>query len=145
MTDLRTLLESKKFFRIPLRKLETGHFKLTIRINGIRGEFILDTGASTSCIGLDSVTHFGLNSEASEIKASGAGATNMETRIARDNDLTVGGRSLRNVDFILFDLYHINEALTQVNELPVQGILGADLLKKLRAVIDYGRNVLYVK
>ena len=28
---------------------------------------------------------------------------------------------------------------------PVDGIIGADILKKYRAVIDYGRNCFYLK
>lgn len=145
MTELRKLLERKKFFRIPLQKLQTGHYKLTVKVNGVKGNFILDTGASTSCIGFDSVVHFKLNSEASEIKAAGAGAINMTTRLTRSNTLSLGGKQLPRIDFILFDLKHVNEALSQVDEAPVHGILGADLLKKTRAVIDYGRNVLYIK
>jgi hypothetical protein len=49
------------------------------------------------------------------------------------------------MDFVLFDLSHVNEALQEVNEAPVHGIIGADFLKATRAVIDYGRNCVYVK
>jgi hypothetical protein len=46
---------------------------------------------------------------------------------------------------VLFDLSHVNEALLQVEEEHIHGIIGADFLKRTRAVIDYGRNCLYVK
>ena len=144
MTQLRELLEAKKFSRIPLRKLQSGHYCLTAKVNGISGTFILDTGASTSCIGFHSIPQFKLDTEDSEIKAAGAGAVNMETRLTRGNTLSMGNKLLKNTSFILFDLSHVNEALSQVEETPVQGILGADLLKTLRAVIDYGRNALYI-
>ena len=144
MTELRDLLESKNFSRIPLHRLGSGHYKIKATVNGISGNFIIDTGASTSCIGFDSIPYFNLNTEDSEIKAAGAGATNMETLLTRGNSLGIGGKTLNKTSFILFDLQHVNEALAQVDEVPVQGILGADLLKKLRAVIDYGRNALYI-
>jgi hypothetical protein len=48
------------------------------------------------------------------------------------------------MDFVLFDLSHVNEALQQTNEKEVHGILGADFLKRTRSVIDYGRNCLYI-
>lgn len=145
MTELRDLLESKEYHRIPLKRLKTGHYKLDVLVNGRKGEFILDTGASTSCIGLENTGYFHLNSLESEIKAAGAGAIDMETRISTGNRLKIGPLQKRNLDFVLFDLTHVNTALDQVEEDKVQGILGADLLKKYRAVIDYGRNVLFLK
>ena len=53
--------------------------------------------------------------------------------------------TLQKVDFVLFNMEHVNNALNQAGENSVHGILGADLLKKLRTVIDYGRNCAYFK
>lgn len=144
-TSLRDFLENQEFKRIPLKKLLTGHYKLSLQINGIKGDFILDTGASTSCVGFDDIDHFKLKNEASEVKAAGAGAINMDTQLAPNNSLIIGGKLLHGIDFVLFDLTHVNDALSQVHEKPIKGILGAELLKHLRAVIDYGRNCLYIK
>lgn len=138
-------MEAQGFYRVPLKKLATGHYKFTAKINGISGEFILDTGASTSCIGMISVSYFTLKSEESEIKAAGAGAINMDTKLARNNNFAIGKWHIKNMDFVLFDLSHVNEALRQAEEDMVHGIIGADFLKKMRSVIDYGRNCLYVK
>lgn len=138
-------MEGQNFERIPLKKLNTGHYKLSIKINNKKGDFILDTGASTSCIGFESASYFILNTVESEIKAAGAGAIDMETKIAINNQLEIGRLKLNNQDIILFDLSHVNSALHQVDENGIHGILGADLLKRLRAVIDYGRNCLYIK
>ncbi|MBE9490347.1 MAG: clan AA aspartic protease [Bacteroidetes bacterium] len=145
MTQLRNVLEGKGFYRIPLKKLKSGHYKFSAKINSILGNFILDTGASTSCIGFNSISYFSLKSEASSIKAAGAGAINMKTKLARNNSISIGLWNLNKIDFVLFDLTHVNEALQQVKEESVHGIIGADFLKKTRAVIDYGRNCLYVK
>lgn len=142
---MRAHLEQKGFHRIPLKKLSTGHYIFSAEINGVLGNFILDTGASTSCIGFRSSSYFLLISEDSKIKAAGAGAINMATKLSRKNDFSVGKWSRNDMDFILFDLSHVNEALEQVDEATVHGIIGADFLKTARAVIDYGRNALYVK
>jgi len=45
----------------------------------------------------------------------------------------------------LFDLSHVNTALTQHNAKKVDGIIGADILRKGKAIIDYNKNVLYLK
>ncbi len=145
MPSLRTFLENDDFHRIPLQKLKTGHYQLPLHINGVKGWFILDTGASTSCLNLEAASTFKLNTEESEIKAAGAGAINMETLMAKGNQLKIGGITLTKIDFVLFDMVHVNDALAQAEEGTVDGILGADLLKRLRAVIDYGRNCFYIK
>ncbi|MAZ73535.1 MAG: acid protease [Flavobacteriaceae bacterium] len=145
MSTLRTLLIETGFYRIPLTKIATGHYKFTAKINSVNGSFILDTGASTSCIGIDRISHFSLLNEDSEIKAAGAGAINMETQMARNNTFSVKKLQLSTTSFVLFDLSHVNEALAQADEKPIDGIIGADVLKKYRAVIDYGRNCFYLK
>jgi hypothetical protein len=39
-------------------------------------------------------------------------------------------------------MQHINATLMDQNAKPIDGILGADFLKKNRALIDYGNNTL---
>ena len=107
MVTLRTFLEDTGFYRIPLTKLATGHYKFTAKINQHRGSFILDTGASTSCIGIDRIEEFSLLNEDSEIKAAGAGAINMETQIARNNLFSVKKLSLSATDFVPVSYTHL--------------------------------------
>lgn len=143
--QLRTFLEAQGFYRIPLKRLATGHYLFSAKINDVPGHFILDTGASTSCVGLTDSSHFALISEESIIKAAGAGAINMETMLSRKNKFTTGKWIVKNMDFVLFDLSHVNQALQQAEEDPIHGIIGADFLKSHRSVIDYGRNCFYVR
>lgn len=143
--ELRQLLESKNFTRVPLKKLATGHYKTSIKVNNIKGDFIVDTGASTTCIGLTQAPNFKLEHEDSDVKASGAGSTNMFTRVSHNNSILIQNLEIKKFQVIVFDLSHVNQALVQVNEKPVDGIIGADFLKQTRTVIDYGRNCLYIK
>ena len=143
--QLRTFLEAQGFYRIPLKRIATGHYLFSAKINDIRGHFILDTGASTSCVDITDTSHFTLISEDSIIKAAGAGAINMETMLSRKNKFTIGKWIVKNMDFVLFDLSHVNQALQQAEEDPIHGIIGADFLKSHRSVIDYGRNCFYVR
>jgi predicted aspartyl protease len=145
LTTLRNFLELEGFYRIGLKKINSGHYKLSAKINGISGEFILDTGASTSCIGFVNADHFLLTSEESDVTAAGAGAINMKTKFARNNTLAIGIWKMDKMDFVLFDLSHVNEALIRAEESIIHGIIGADFLKLRRGVIDYGRNCLYIK
>lgn len=123
----------------------TNHFEVTAKINSVSGRFILDTGASNTCIGIDKIDFFNLISEASEVKAAGAGATEMKTLVSNKNKVQLGKWKKRKHKIMLFDLVHVNEALTNHKALPVDGIIGADILKKGKAIIDYNKKLLYLK
>ena len=145
MTSLKKFLKSKKYIQIPLVLTETNHFEIAAQINGVSGRFILDTGASNTCVGMDKIDYFKMLSEASEIKAAGAGATEMETLVSSKNKIQIGDWTKKKQKVVLFDLVHVNQALTSHNALPVDGIIGADVLKKGKAIIDYNKKCLYLK
>lgn len=145
MLSLKKFLKNKNYIRVPLVFTATNHFEIVAKINGISGRFILDTGASNTCIGLDKIEFFNLISKESEVKAAGAGATNMETLISTKNNIEIGKWSKRKQKIVLFDLTHVNEALITHKALPVDGIIGADVLKKAKAIIDYKKSFVYLK
>ncbi|SFB87008.1 Aspartyl protease [Flagellimonas taeanensis] len=145
MASLKKFLTSKGYIRIPLVFTETNHFEIVAKINGISGKFILDTGASNTCVGMDKIEFFQMASEATDIKAAGAGATEMETLISSKNKIQLGDWKKGKLKIVLFDLVHVNQALVSHKALPVDGIIGADVLKKGKAVIDYNKKCLYLK
>ncbi|MGB5436316.1 MAG: retropepsin-like aspartic protease [Maribacter sp.] len=145
MLSLKKFLRKKNYIHVPLVFTATNHFEVVAKINGISGRFILDTGASNTCIGFDKIEFFNLVSKESKIKAAGAGATNMKTLISTKNTIEIGKWGKRKQKIVLFDLTHVNEALTTHDALPVDGIIGADVLKKSKAIIDYGKSCVYLK
>ena len=142
---LQDLLSKKGYLRIKLKLTRTNHFELKALVNGVKGRFILDTGASNSCIGFDSIDNFNLKVESSDVKAAGAGATEMETQISKKNKIKIGKWKQKKVSLVLFNLVHVNTALVNHKSKPVDGIIGADILKKGDAVIDYKKKYLYLK
>ena len=145
MSGLKKLLNKKKYINIPLKKMVTNHMELDAKINGVAGRFILDTGASNSCVGIDKIEFFKLDAKESDTKAAGAGATDMETQQSENNNLKIGKWKNENFSLVLFDLVHVNKALTLHEAVEVHGIIGADILQKGKAIIDYNKNVLYLK
>ncbi len=143
--SLPSYLSKKGYQKKKMNLTKTNHFKVTAHINGIKGKFIIDTGASNTCIDKELIEHFKLISEDSDTKAAGAGATDMKTQLAKDNSLRIGKWKSKKNSIIVFDLSHVNEALTNHNSKPVHGIIGADILKKGKAVIDYKSNLLFLK
>lgn len=145
MTSLKKFLTEKNYTRIKLTRTKTNHLEMEASLNGVRGTFILDTGASSTCVGMDCIDKFKLHTEASDIRAAGAGASNMLTEISKKNHITIGEWSEKRIKIVLFDLNHVNQALINHNASPVSGIIGADILKRGKAIIDYDKKSLYLK
>ncbi len=142
---MKKLLKEKGYESIKFKFTKTNHIEIVAKINNIEGNFILDTGASSTCVGIDSIKHFHLLPEDSDVKAAGAGATNMLTQIAQKNQIEIKGWKKKKTDLVLFDLRHVNEALLQHEAEKVHGIIGADILKKGKAIIDYKSKILFLK
>ncbi len=144
-TTLQQFLLEKGYTKVKLHLTKTNHFEIKARINGKKGRFILDTGASSSCVGFEGIETFNLKAEDSMVKAAGAGAVNMDTKMAKKNKVKIGKWSNNKVVLVLFNLTHVNTALIDHDSKPVDGIIGADILKKGKAIIDYEKKYLYLR
>jgi hypothetical protein len=144
MSKLKKILKKGKYTAVTLKLTATDHLEIKAKINGVKGVFILDTGASNTCVGFDKLDYFKLTSETSEIKAAGAGAIDMETHISSKNKIEIGKWKNKKLKIVLFDLTHVNQALKAHNVPKVDGIIGADILKQTKAVIDYDKKQVYL-
>lgn len=142
---LKDYLTNRDYHSIMLRKTKTNHFELKAKINGVKGRFILDTGASNTCVDFNLAERFKLEAEDSDTKAAGAGATEMLTKQAQDVKIQIGKWRYHNLHLVLLDLTHVNTALVDHFAKPIEGIIGADILKHGKAVIDYDKKYLYLK
>ncbi len=143
--SLQNFLLEKQYTKIKLKLTKTNHFEMKATINGVKGNFILDTGASSSCVGFEAIDTFNLKVKDSNILAAGAGATDMETKMSKKNKVKIGKWNHDKLVLVLFNMTHVNTALTNHNSKPVDGIIGADILKKGKAIIDYEKKYLYLK
>ena len=124
--------------------MKTKHYLIEAKVNSIKGRFILDTGASNSCICTSLEDKFKVISEDSKEKASSANSEMTHTKISKRNVIQIGKWN-SNASLITFDMSHINNALSQKKIDPIDGIVGADILKKSKAILDYKSNKLYLK
>ena len=141
---LNKFLKSEGYSSVKLIFLETKHYLVEANVNSIKGRFILDTGASNSCICTSLEDKFKIISKESKEKASSATSQMTHTKISKSNAIQIG-KWEDKIDLISFDMNHINSALSQKKVTPIDGIIGADVLKKSKAVIDYESNKLYLK
>jgi len=145
MQDLYSTLKQKGYRRIKFKLSKTQHLLVKAKINGVDGNFILDTGASNSCVDFAGITHFELSAADSDTRAAGAGGTGMLTQTSLKNSLKMGRWKTKSFGIVIFDMSHVNEALRQYKAKPVHGIIGADILIKGKAIIDYANFCFYLK
>jgi len=139
-----SFLKSIGYISVKLKFLKTNHYLLKACINGTEGKFILDSGASSSCICLSLENKFKIDSKENKIKASSATSNMEDTRLSKNNAIKI--RKWRSkISLVSIDMTHINKVLNEKETESVDGIIGADVLKKSKAVIDYESNKLYLK
>ena len=141
---LNKFLKDTGYTRVKLNFLKTKHYSLEVKINGINGKFILDTGASNSCICTSLEKNFNIISKETIEKASSATSEISNTKISKNNTIQIG-KWENKINLITFDMNYINNALNEKKINSVSGIIGADILKKSKAILDYNLNNLYLK
>ncbi len=141
---LKKFLRKQGYHAIILTTLPSGHHLLRAKLNGKRGNFILDTGASTTCIDEAKATQFKIKSKDTEHKATGAGRNDIDIRFSKKNKLKIGGWKIKKIPLVVMDLRHINEVLTAF-DVEIDGIIGADVLHKGKGIIQYEKELLFLK
>ena len=63
----------------------------------------------------------------------------------KKNAIQLKDWKFKNLNLVLFDLTHVNTALTEHHAEAIDGIVGADILEKGNAIIDYKNKCVYLK
>ena len=132
------------FTAIPLRELVTGHHLVDATLNGRPGTFVLDTGANATVLHAGDAEQFGITkSSAMPGGAVGLGGR-MKASQVRIESLEIGSVPIRQRKIMMADLSQIASLLGPLSGRTVYGIVGQDVMKEHRAVIDVARPILYL-
>ena len=142
---LSDFLRNKSYFRIKMHAIASNHFKIISKINGVKGVFILDTGASSTFIDISLKDKFKLKSKTSLIEASGAGPNKLTTQLSKNNSIKIGSWKSKKFQILLIDLSNVNNAFASIKAQAVDGIIGTDILKIGNGILDYEKRYLYLK
>ena len=107
---LNKFLKESGYISVKLNFLKTKHHYLEANINGINGKFILDTGASNSCICSSLENNFNVISKETIEKASSATSEIINTKISKNNTIQIG-KWENKINLISFNMNHINQVL----------------------------------
>jgi hypothetical protein len=132
------------FTAVPLRELLTGHHLVEARLNGKPASFVVDTGANRTVLHAPFAGDFGLAG-----KPMGAGGAigvggAVRTSQAAVETLAIGGIGIRQRRIMMTDLSQVTNLLSPISGSKVYGIIGQDVLKEHRAVIDVAKPLLYL-
>lgn len=139
------LTEKYDYVKIPITKERSGHLRVSVKVNGVPGDFILDTGAGATIIEAGKKDKFNLKlAEGAAAQGAGAGGT-QSLKKTTSNTLEIGGFVKNDFNIYVMNMDHVNKAMAAMKQNEADGIIGADVLGQNKAVIDYGNLILYLK
>lgn len=134
---------------LTLLNLQDDGFHLLVEVIIFNKVFtaVLDTGASKTVFDKSIIEQYANHEHImlSEHLSTGLGTNTMESYTLIIPDFKLGDIYLKNYEVALLDLTTINIAYEQLEQSPVVGVIGGDLLWKYNAVIDYGNTLLTLK
>ncbi|EAS20353.1 hypothetical protein BBFL7_01238 [Flavobacteria bacterium BBFL7] len=145
MFSLKKTLEGRGYQPHTIRlSKKSGHIITKALINDQPGRFIIDTGASATCINQDLSKKYSLQSEAMH-QQIGTASGSLIPQIAHHNTMQLGKWIDKDCSLLTMDMSFINQALKAEGMRSINGLLGADFLIKSKAIIDYSGKKIYLK
>jgi predicted aspartyl protease len=121
---------------IELERASRRRMEVLCKVGDFEYPFSIDTGAAGTSVSIEIAqrNHIALQARSYSNVPVGANAT--QTKFARINDFQIGNFECGRID--------LNFSASKPDMLG-RGLLGADLLSKYGAILDIGRNTLYLK
>jgi len=108
-------------------------------IHGKEAHFLIDTGASRSVFDPKTISTFidDLTFEKKEGLTAGVGSSDLESATFQIDVFSLGALEILNYEAVALDLENIHEMYAKLGLPQIDGIIGGDLLKRHKAVINY--------
>jgi clan AA aspartic protease (TIGR02281 family) len=142
--NLPAYLTSLGYIEVPFTVTRVKHIVIQARVNEEDVILVVDTGASRTCIAESSVARLGLVSGRIE-KTADLSLPKKTAALSNLESLEIGALRMENVEAWIVDFSYINMIVQLKGEESCDGLLGADILLRKSAVIDYKCRKLYLK
>ncbi len=124
--------------------LKSNHIYCKMELNSVQGIFLIDSGASNSCIDIERQYKFKLDKFKKSYSASGAGNEKFDAYKTKKGKFSYKKKVIDKLNFLLIDMSPINIALNKTDEVSIDGIIGADFLLKNNAILNFEEITLNV-
>ena len=133
----------RRYIEVPLQLLdiegEGFHIMVKGMIHGKEANFLIDTGASRSVFDPKTISNFidDIQFEKKEGMTAGVGSSDLESSTFKIENFSIGDLEIANYEAVALDLENIHEMYGKLGLPCIDGIIGGDLLKRHKAVINY--------
>ena len=133
----------RRYIEVPLQLLdiegEGFHIMVKGMIHGKEANFLIDTGASRSVFDPTTIATFidDLVFEKKEGMTAGVGSSDLESSTFIIDRWSIGELEITSYEAVALDLENIHEMYGKLGLPHIDGILGGDVLKRHKAVINY--------
>ena len=138
-----TAKNMRRFIEVPIQLLdiEGEGFHIMVRgmIHGKEASFLIDTGASRSVFDPKTITAFieDIQFEKKEGMSAGVGSSDLESATFVIDRLGIGALEITDYEGVALDLENIHEMYGKLGLPHIDGIIGGDVLRRHKAVINY--------
>ena len=133
----------RRYIEVPLQLLdiegEGFHIMVQGKIHDKEARFLIDTGASRSVFDPNTITDFidNVAFEKKEGMTAGVGSSDLESATFMIEVFSIGELEIHDYEAVALDLENIHEMYGKLGLPRIDGIIGGDLLKRYKAVINY--------
>jgi predicted aspartyl protease len=113
-------------------------------INGQPARLLIDTGASRTVFDSERIKAFlpgeDLHFEKIDKLSTGLGTNTMESHTVILKEFCLGESVFDDYQTVILNMEHVNQSYRMLSFPEIDGVLGGDLLHKLKAIIDYRKK-----
>ena len=134
----------RDFQRVPMEQIG-GRLYVDVTVNGTVARLLVDTGAFATLLHRSFVQQLQIPVQQTRIRAAAINVKEKRVQVAQIRKLSLGPLNLVGPLVGVVDLEHIIHRELLEGQPPVAGLLGAEFLSRLHAVVDFGSRTLYLK
>ena len=139
-------MKKKKYSKIPIKLNAIGHLEVDVNIDNIKTCFLVDTGASNTVIDIGFAKDNLMEFASMEEPGGGVGTSEMKIFHRKVDLFKINDFDIASFDLYATDFTHVKDSLAKkgITE-SCNGVIGADILIKYEAKINYKKKMLYLK
>jgi hypothetical protein len=139
-------MKKKDYKQIPIKLNAIGHLEVEVKIDDIKARFLVDTGASNTVIDIGFAKENLLEFASIDELGGGVGTSQMALFHKQVDLFKINDFEVPSFDLYATDFTHVKDSLAKkgITE-PCHGVIGADILIKYKAKINYNKQKLYLK
>ena len=133
----------RRYIEVPIQLLdiegEGFHIMVNGMIHGKEAHFLIDTGASRSVFDPKTIATFidDIAFEKKEGLTAGVGSSDLESATFVIDTFSIGGMEIIDYEGVALDLDNIHELYAKLGLPHIDGIVGGDLLRRHKMIINY--------